>query len=96
MSEECFYRQLDKAYVIGDAILYVQGLQTEATKLKIEVAGLESSLNGMNDNKGGAFQNAKKMNFTSYYPAIKKISKVCVIKTKYLSTLFITKKQIAN
>ncbi|XP_009793167.1 transcription factor FER-LIKE IRON DEFICIENCY-INDUCED TRANSCRIPTION FACTOR-like [Nicotiana tabacum] len=74
--------KLDKASVIGDAILYVQGLQTEATKLKIEVAGLESSLNGMNDNKGGAFQNAKKMNFTSYYPAIKKISKMDVFQVE--------------
>ncbi|XP_016502819.2 transcription factor FER-LIKE IRON DEFICIENCY-INDUCED TRANSCRIPTION FACTOR-like [Nicotiana tabacum] len=74
--------KLDKASVIGDAILYVQGLQTEAEKLKIEVAGLESSLNGMNDNKGGAFQNAKKMNFTSYYPAIKKISKMDVFQVE--------------
>ncbi|CAN4102462.1 unnamed protein product [Withania somnifera] len=71
--------KMDKASIIGDAILYVQGLQTKAKKLKVEIAEFESSVNGMNNNKGGIFQNAKKMNFTSYYPAIKRIIKMDVV-----------------
>ncbi|XP_060174329.1 transcription factor FER-LIKE IRON DEFICIENCY-INDUCED TRANSCRIPTION FACTOR-like [Lycium barbarum] len=70
--------KMDKASIIGDAILYVQGLQTKAKKLKVEIADFETSLNGRNNNQGGQFQNAKKMNFTSYYPAIKKITKMDV------------------
>ncbi|NP_001234654.2 bHLH transcriptional regulator [Solanum lycopersicum] len=60
--------KMDKASIIGDAILYVQGLQTKAKKLKVEIAEFESS--------SGIFQNAKKMNFTTYYPAIKRITKM--------------------
>ncbi|KAH0664614.1 hypothetical protein KY284_029545 [Solanum tuberosum] len=63
--------KMDKASIIGDAILYVQGLQTKAKKLKVEIAEFESSIN-----QSGLFQNAKKMNFTSYYPAIKRITKM--------------------
>ena len=34
---------MDKASIIGDAILYVQDLQMQAKKLKAEIAGLEAS-----------------------------------------------------
>lgn len=37
--------QMDKASIIGDAVLYVQDLQAQAKKLKAEIAGLEASLN---------------------------------------------------
>ncbi|MCE0481747.1 hypothetical protein HAX54_039742 [Datura stramonium] len=74
--------KMDKASIIGDAILYVQGLQTKAKKLKVEIADFESSLNGINNNQGGIFQNAKKMNFTSYYPAMKRITKMDVIQVE--------------
>ena len=37
---------MDKASIIGDAVLYVQDLQIQAKKLKAEVAGLEASLAG--------------------------------------------------
>ncbi|KAJ8557645.1 hypothetical protein K7X08_003270 [Anisodus acutangulus] len=70
--------KMDKASIIGDAILYVQGLQTKAKKLKVEIADFESSLNGMNNKQSGLFQNAKEMNFSSYYPPIKRITKMDV------------------
>jgi uncharacterized small protein (DUF1192 family) len=37
---------MDKASIVGDALLYVQELQTKAKKLKAEIAGLEASLLG--------------------------------------------------
>ncbi|GLT81729.1 hypothetical protein SLE2022_001640 [Rubroshorea leprosula] len=36
--------KMDKASIIGDAVLYVQDLQMQARKLKAEIAGLEASL----------------------------------------------------
>ncbi|XVF69026.1 hypothetical protein PTKIN_Ptkin11bG0048100 [Pterospermum kingtungense] len=38
--------KMDKASIIGDAVLYVQDLQLQAKKLKAEIAGLEASLAG--------------------------------------------------
>ncbi|XVE59437.1 hypothetical protein DITRI_Ditri05aG0046600 [Diplodiscus trichospermus] len=38
--------KMDKASIIGDAVLYVQDLQMQAKKLKAEIAGLEASLAG--------------------------------------------------
>ncbi|XP_022753793.1 transcription factor FER-LIKE IRON DEFICIENCY-INDUCED TRANSCRIPTION FACTOR-like [Durio zibethinus] len=38
--------KMDKASIIGDAVLYVQDLQIQAKKLKAEIAGLEASLAG--------------------------------------------------
>lgn len=35
--------QMDKASIVGDAVLYVQELQTQAKKLKAEIASLEAS-----------------------------------------------------
>jgi len=35
---------MDKASIVGDAVLYVQDLQMRAKKLKSEVEGLQSSL----------------------------------------------------
>lgn len=36
--------KMDKASIVGDAVLYVQDLQIQAKKLKAEIAGLEASL----------------------------------------------------
>ncbi|CAN4101549.1 unnamed protein product [Withania somnifera] len=74
--------KMDKASIIGDAILYVQGLQWKAKKLKVEIADFEALLNGMNNNQGEICQNAKKTNFTRYCPAIKRITKMDVIQVE--------------
>lgn len=37
---------MDKASIVGDAVMYVQQLQKQAKKLRGEIAGLESSLKG--------------------------------------------------
>ncbi|KAL5832774.1 hypothetical protein ACOSQ3_016448 [Xanthoceras sorbifolium] len=36
--------KMDKASIVGDAVLYVQELQRQAKKLKTEIAGLEASM----------------------------------------------------
>ncbi|XP_030505624.2 transcription factor FER-LIKE IRON DEFICIENCY-INDUCED TRANSCRIPTION FACTOR [Cannabis sativa] len=36
--------KMDKASIVGDAVLYVQDLQTQSKKLKAEIASLEASL----------------------------------------------------
>lgn len=36
---------MDKASIVGDAVLYVQELQSQAKKLKADIAGLGASLN---------------------------------------------------
>nr|DAD48812.1 TPA_asm: hypothetical protein HUJ06_018749 [Nelumbo nucifera] len=38
--------KMDKASIVGDAVLYVQELQTQANKLRAEIAELESSFKG--------------------------------------------------
>ncbi|KAK8513302.1 hypothetical protein V6N13_002049 [Hibiscus sabdariffa] len=38
--------KMDKASIIGDAVLYVKDLQKQAKKLKAEIAGLEATLAG--------------------------------------------------
>ncbi|KAE8734854.1 hypothetical protein F3Y22_tig00000715pilonHSYRG00393 [Hibiscus syriacus] len=43
--------KMDKASIIGDAVLYVQDLQTQAKKLKAEIAGLEATLAGSEGTK---------------------------------------------
>lgn len=77
------YIQMDKASIVGDAVLYVQDLQMQAKKLKSEIAGLEySSLTGSGGNnkyQGRDIHNSKNMNATTtLYPIIKKIIKVLI------------------
>lgn len=74
---------MDKASIVGDAVLYVQNLQMQAKKLKSEIAALESPFTGGDKNNGRTSSTtldhvAKKMiNVTSLYPIItKKIFKV--------------------
>ncbi|KAI3450628.1 hypothetical protein Pfo_007293 [Paulownia fortunei] len=74
--------KMDKASIVGDAVLYVQDLQMQAKKLKAEIAGLESSLTGGDKHQGRTTQNAKKMNATSYYPITKKIFKMDVFQVE--------------
>ncbi|KAL7115877.1 hypothetical protein ACP275_04G208300 [Erythranthe tilingii] len=64
--------KMDKASIVGDAILYVQNLQMQAKKLKSEILGLESSLKGRSDKHHREV--APNMNnvTTSFYPIITK------------------------
>ncbi|KAF3512903.1 hypothetical protein F2Q69_00002417 [Brassica cretica] len=39
--------KMDKASIVGDAVAYVQELQSQAKKLKADIAGLEASLNSI-------------------------------------------------
>ncbi|CAK9187246.1 unnamed protein product [Ilex paraguariensis] len=49
--------KMDKASIIGDAILYVQELQIQAKKLKAEIVTLESSVNGVDQYQGSSYAN---------------------------------------
>ena len=70
---------MDKASIVGDAVLYVQQLQMQAKKLKAEIAGLESSmvLGGERYNNG-LVENPKKIQVgRSHSPMCGKIFQVC-------------------
>lgn len=71
--------QLDKASIIGDAVLYVQDLQLQAKKLKSEIAALESSFSRGADNKKKKLKPKKKITRNLCAdPTIKKIFKVLI------------------
>lgn len=56
--------QMDKASIVGDAVLYVQNMKMQANKLKDEIASLESSLN----NGVEKYQDKKTLNPSKMYP----------------------------
>lgn len=68
--------QMDKASIVGDAVVYLQELQMQAKKLKAEVASLESSLTQGDICQGVNIQTANKMNSNNFYSIVKKILKV--------------------
>lgn len=72
---------MDKASIIGDAASYVNELQSQAKKLKAEVAGLEASL-AISKNYQGSIENPiKDIQFTDNNGSIcKKIVQVCLLK----------------
>ncbi|CAA3022965.1 transcription factor FER-LIKE IRON DEFICIENCY-INDUCED TRANSCRIPTION FACTOR [Olea europaea subsp. europaea] len=74
--------KMDKASIVGDAVVYLQELQMQAKKLKAEVASLESSLTRGDKCQGGNIQATSKMNATNFYPVIKKILKMDVIQVE--------------
>ncbi|KAA8550310.1 hypothetical protein F0562_001994 [Nyssa sinensis] len=53
--------KMDKASIVGDAVLYVQELQMQAKKLKAEIAELESPLLGVKRYQGRQVENPKKI-----------------------------------
>lgn len=62
--------QMDKASIVGDAVLYIEDMQMQANKLKAEIADLEASLSGAERNKGSkenpkSTKSAKANNFIS-------------------------------
>nr|GMD25387.1 transcription factor FER-LIKE IRON DEFICIENCY-INDUCED TRANSCRIPTION FACTOR-like [Ipomoea batatas]GME17946.1 transcription factor FER-LIKE IRON DEFICIENCY-INDUCED TRANSCRIPTION FACTOR-like [Ipomoea batatas]GME18952.1 transcription factor FER-LIKE IRON DEFICIENCY-INDUCED TRANSCRIPTION FACTOR-like [Ipomoea batatas] len=75
--------KMDKASIIGDAVLYVQDLQMQTKKLKAEIANLESSTTTKTDKyEGGTFLGGKKTNFTNPLPIPKKIVKMDVFQVE--------------
>lgn len=68
---------MDKASIVGDAVLYVQELQKQAKKLKSEIAGLESS-SSFKGVKKDKLKPKKMINASSFCPSptMKKILKV--------------------
>lgn len=77
MNDNCVgCMQMDKASIVGDAVLYVQELQKQAKKLKAEIAGLESSLT-QGERHQGSVENLKKIHLARNYLSIcKKILQV--------------------
>ncbi|KAL8029709.1 hypothetical protein ABFX02_14G242400 [Erythranthe guttata] len=83
-----YITKMDKASIVGDAVLYVQDLQMQAKKLKSEIAGLESEVNNNNNNNNnskyqGNVHNSNKSNSaTTSHPTIKKIIKMDVFQVE--------------
>lgn len=64
---------MDKASIVGDAVLYVQELQSRAKQLKSEIAGLEASLVG-SERYQGSMESPKKVQVVqNNYQVSKKI-----------------------
>ncbi|KAM5584279.1 transcription factor FER-LIKE IRON DEFICIENCY-INDUCED TRANSCRIPTION FACTOR [Rosa sericea] len=64
--------KMDKASIIGDAVLYVQDLEKQAKKLKAEILGLEASLEGSEENQGSTQNPTKNKLVTDNYHLIPK------------------------
>ncbi|KAL7084909.1 hypothetical protein ACP275_14G251100 [Erythranthe tilingii] len=87
-----YITKMDKASIVGDAVLYVQDLQMQAKKLKSEIAGLESEVNNNNNNnnknnnsykfQGNVNNSNKSNNATTSHPIIKKIIKMDVFQVE--------------
>ncbi|KAL8515892.1 hypothetical protein ACS0TY_014551 [Phlomoides rotata] len=75
--------KMDKASIIGDAVLYVQDLQLQAKKLKSEIAGLESSFTGGDNNNKNKLKPKKRIaRSLCPNPTIKKIFKMDVFEVE--------------
>lgn len=74
---------MDKASIVGDAVLYVQELQSQAKKLKADIAGLEASLNSTGGYQEPASDAQKTQPFRGINPPVfKKIIQVNYPKTE--------------
>lgn len=81
---------MDKASIIGDAVLYIQDLQMRAKKLRTEIDSLETSLTRPYSFQEGSFQNAKKLKVTTNPPTIKKILQVSNVTLLDICTYVLT------
>lgn len=76
---------MDKASIVGDAVSYVQELQSQAKKLKSDIAGLEASLNSTGGYQEPAPDAQKTQPFRGINPPVsKKIVQVITQKTQSL------------
>ena len=68
---------MDKASIVGDAVAYVQELQSQAKKLKADIAGLEASLTSTGGYQEPTPVAQKSHTFRSINPPVsKKINQV--------------------
>ncbi|RVW54206.1 Transcription factor FER-like IRON DEFICIENCY-INDUCED TRANSCRIPTION FACTOR [Vitis vinifera] len=75
--------KMDKASIVGDAVLYVQQLQMQAKKLKAEIAGLESSLVLGAERYNGLVEIPKKIQVAcSHHPMCGKIFQMDVFQVE--------------
>ncbi|KAK4441222.1 Transcription factor FER-LIKE IRON DEFICIENCY-INDUCED TRANSCRIPTION FACTOR [Sesamum alatum] len=78
--------KMDKASIVGDAVLYVQDLQMQAKKLKSEIAGLHSSIltrGNLTNYRDRSTHSSKKLKSTSFHPTVvKKIFKMDVFEVE--------------
>ncbi|XP_052200638.1 transcription factor FER-LIKE IRON DEFICIENCY-INDUCED TRANSCRIPTION FACTOR-like [Diospyros lotus] len=69
--------KMDKASIVGDAVLHVQELQMQANKLRAEIAELESSLAGGGRHQQSIVQNRHHIQLSnSNYPVCKQITQM--------------------
>lgn len=71
---------MDKASIIGDAVLYVQDLQKQAKKLKDEISSLEASLMGP-DRGQGSILNSRRIQVLNNQLLSKRIIQVLLDRT---------------
>ncbi|XP_033130881.1 transcription factor FER-LIKE IRON DEFICIENCY-INDUCED TRANSCRIPTION FACTOR isoform X1 [Brassica rapa] len=75
--------KMDKASIVGDAVAYVQELQSQAKKLKADIAGLEASLTSTEGYQEPAPVAQKSHTFRCINPPVsKKISQMDVIQVE--------------
>ncbi|KAG7568324.1 Integrase catalytic core [Arabidopsis thaliana x Arabidopsis arenosa] len=75
--------KMDKASIVGDAVSYVQELQSQAKKLKSDIAGLEASLNSTGGYQEPASDAQKTQPFRGINPPVsKKIVQMDVIQVE--------------
>lgn len=84
---------MDKASIVGDAVLYVQELQMQAKKLKAEIAGLEVTLSGSKRYHQRQPENSSNKNHQaqkSTSPVPRKILQVKIKWERYVSSVLHT------
>ncbi|XP_021766398.1 transcription factor FER-LIKE IRON DEFICIENCY-INDUCED TRANSCRIPTION FACTOR-like [Chenopodium quinoa] len=71
--------KMDKASIVGDAVLYVQDLQMQSKKLKSQIEGLESSLKAAERSQGYADTPKKNASLDNFLPVCKMIVQMDVL-----------------
>ncbi|KAG7572807.1 Myc-type basic helix-loop-helix (bHLH) domain [Arabidopsis suecica] len=79
--------KMDKASIVGDAVSYVQELQSQAKKLKSDIAGLEASLNSNGGYQEPAPDAQKTQPFRGINPPVSK--KIVQVITQNNQSIFL-------
>ncbi|KNA24791.1 hypothetical protein SOVF_012370 [Spinacia oleracea] len=75
--------KMDKASIVGDAVLYVQDLQMQSKKLKSQIEGLESSLKAADRGQGFADNPKKNASLDQFIPVCKIIMQVAKCREEF-------------